>query len=255
MQTVLHGVAIVGAAVLLALIAMVAVRRSTALEMLEAHTEVAGFVYAVLGVVYAVLIAFVVLVVWEEFERAEQYADQEASALVDLHRLAEGLPATERQLIQATLLAYARAVREEEWTAMADGAVGPRARGLSDELWRAYRELEPRTERERALYGASLGRLTDFADARRLRLYESRNDLPGILWVTLITGGTITVGFSLLFGVRSARSQGVMTVLLAATVALLLFLIYALDQPFRGDTRVGPAAFERALEEMAGERR
>jgi tetrahydromethanopterin S-methyltransferase subunit F len=251
-QTLLHGVAIVGGAVLLALVAMAAVRRSSATATLEAHTEVAGFVYAVLGVIYAVLLAFVVLAVWEGFERAELHAEQEANALADLHRLAEGLPAAERDAIQSTLLAYARAVRDEEWDAMAGGAAGARARGLTDELWGAYRRLEPRTDRERALHGASLARLTDFADARRLRLYESRNDLPGILWMTLIVGGAITVGFSLLFGVRSARSQGVITGLLAAMVALLLFVLHALDQPFRGDVQVRPEAFERALDEMTG---
>jgi hypothetical protein len=249
-QTGLFGVAIVGTTVLLALLAMAVVRRSTVFAALEAHTEVAGFVYAVLGVIYAVILAFVVIAVWEEFEKAELYVELESNALADLYRLGEGLPGSDREGVQATLLAYVQAVRGQEWETMSRGEPGARAEILSDELWRAYRNFEPSTERETALLNASLSRLTEFSDARRLRLHESQNVLPGLLWGMLFVGGIITVGFSFLFGVRSARSQAVITVLLSATVALLLFLVYAIDRPFQGDLRVGSDTFERVELEM-----
>jgi len=252
MQTALAAVGLVGAAVLLTILGVVAVRRSVSLATLEAHNEVAGFVYAVVGVVYGVLLAFVVLAVWEEFERAEAHAEQEANALVDLYRLAGGLPEPARRPLREAVLTYTRAVVDEEWEAMAWGRPSGRALALVDDLWRAYLEIEPRTERERAVYSESLTRMSDFADARRLRLYESRNALPDVMWLALIIGAGVTVGFSLLFGVRSVASQAVMTATLAVSIVLLLFLTWALDHPFRGDVRVPPAAFEAALTAMEG---
>ena len=252
MQTVLAVVGLIAATVLLALLAVAAVRRSVPLAALEAHTEVAGFVYAVVGVVYGVLLAFVVLAVWEEFERAELHAEEEANALVDLYRLAGGLPEPARQPLREALLAYPRVVIDEEWEAMAQGGPSERALALVNDLWRVYLEVEPRTERERAAYGESLARLGGFADARRLRLYESHNTLPDAMWAALIVGAGITVGFSLLFGVRNVASQAVMTATLAVSIALLLFLVSTLDYPFRGDVRVPPTALEVALTAMEG---
>ena len=58
----------------------------------------------------------------------------------------------------------------------------------------------------------------------------------------LLAAGAVTVGFSFLFGVRSARAQAVMTAALAGAIGLQLLLIVALDDPFAGDARLRPDA-------------
>jgi hypothetical protein len=80
LETVLRGLPAIGGSVLLSLLGMRLVRRLVAVSTLEAHSEVAGFVYAVLGVVYGVLMAFVVTVVWDRYDRAETVAALEAGA-------------------------------------------------------------------------------------------------------------------------------------------------------------------------------
>ena len=69
--------------------------------------------------IYAVLLAFVVFVVWGQFNEARSTVDREAAALVDLHRTASGLAAVHRERIQAALRRYMDEVMEIEWTAMA----------------------------------------------------------------------------------------------------------------------------------------
>ena len=254
--TLLQGVLITGGAVILSLGSMLLVRRRVALATLEAHQEVAGFVYAVVGVIYAVLLAFVVIVVWDQFEETKAHVEAEANALADLGRLASGFPAQDRQRLQHALLVYTRVVLDEEFPALRHGAASHRSASLVDDVWGAYRQVDPRTDREAALYTQSLARLTDFADARRLRLFDSGNDVPAMMWAVLGAGGVLTVGFSFLFGVQNVRAQAVIVGVLAAVIALQLVLIYALDSPFRGDFRVRPEPFERALmvlEREAGE--
>src|SRR5215475_14331584 len=68
------------------------VRRRFNAEVLARHNEVAGFVYAVIGVVYAVLLGFTAIIVWEQFREAEEDADREANALADLYRDAQVFP-------------------------------------------------------------------------------------------------------------------------------------------------------------------
>ena len=52
------------------------------------HNDVAGFIYAALGVIYAVLLALVVIAVWEEFDAAKDTVEQEANAVAEIFWLA-----------------------------------------------------------------------------------------------------------------------------------------------------------------------
>jgi hypothetical protein len=250
MPSLLLAAGIIGAGVLLALLGLIGVRRALPLDFLQAHHEVAGFLFGVIGVMYAVLLAFVVFVVWEQYEDAKVAATREANQIGDLCRLAQGFPVPLRQAIWRRARSYAGLVVGEEWEAMARGEMSPRAQGTMDDLWRLYATIEPRTPGQSAIYAESLARLGQLSDDRRLRLHAGRDAIPRVLWMLLWFGGLITVPFTYFFGVRSFRSQALMTAALTGMIAAILFLIAALDHPFRGDARVTPDAFQFILKRM-----
>ncbi|WP_216320609.1 DUF4239 domain-containing protein [Deinococcus aestuarii] len=235
------------AAVLVSLGGMVGVRRSVQLSTLEAHKEVAGFVYAVVGVLYAVLLAFVVIVAWEAQGEARTRVDREANALADLYRGARAFPAETRATLRGDLRGYAEAVVTREWPALGRGQASPETQRAYDRLWEAYLGLQPRTGYENVWYTQALERLNDLGDERRLRLLSGRSHLPGLMWGVLWVGAVVTVAFSYFFGVRSVWSQGLMVLALSGTIALILFLVLALDRPFSGVIQVGPEAFEQVI--------
>ena len=92
MPATVQGIIFVGAAVLLTLVGMALVRRLVTPRTLADHNDVAGFVYATTGVTYAVILAFVVIAVWEQYDDARRVADGEADAVWVLYRLANGFP-------------------------------------------------------------------------------------------------------------------------------------------------------------------
>jgi hypothetical protein len=247
LETVLWGLLAIGGSVVVSLLGMALVRRSVAVSALEAHSEVAGFVYAVLGVVYGVLMAFVVTVVWDRYDRAETVASLEAGALADLGRLADHLPAAQRAEAQQTLLAYGRVVIDEEWAIMRSGGASPRAQQLADAIWATFGRIEPTNDREAGIYQQALGQLDALSDARGARLLLARSGLPGLMWVVLVVGALVTVGFSFLLAVKSAVAQALIVTTLAASVALVLCLIGALNFPFDGTVHVGPDALAFAM--------
>jgi hypothetical protein len=65
---------------LLAMAGPVIVRRYVEVDQLRTNNEVAGFKFATVGVLYAVLLAFAVVVVWEKFNQAESEVAKEAGA-------------------------------------------------------------------------------------------------------------------------------------------------------------------------------
>jgi hypothetical protein len=248
--TLLLGIGIVTVCVGIALGGLVLIRRSVELSDLEAHHEVAGFILAVVGVVYAVLLAFVVVIAWQQFEDSRDYTDREATLVVALYRDADVL----RDLgpdVRPAIRNYVRLVVDDEWQMMARDHRQSLAtdRALRD-VWTGYRGLEPRTKSDEGFYDEAINTLHEATELRRQRIAASGRELPISLWGVLIVGGIISVGFTYFFGVKSFAAQALMVGALAALVGLVLALILTLDLPFSGSVGVGPDAMRDALEEF-----
>src|SRR3712207_2925626 len=120
-MSVVYGVLVVGGACLAAVVGLALVQRLVPVTIRKEHNDVAGFIYAVLGVIYAVLLALVVIAVWEEFGRARVTVEGEANALAEIFWLAHRLPEPEGRHLQELARSYAEEVVEEEWPLMAQG--------------------------------------------------------------------------------------------------------------------------------------
>ena len=228
------------------------VRRVVGHEVLSRHNDVAGFIYAVLGVVYAVLLGFTAIIVWEEFQRAQEGVEVEANALVDLYRDAQVFPAEVRSEMEQRLRDYTRLAVEEEWPAMARGQSGPRTWDAYNRLWRAYHAFKPQDDHQHTWYEQSVQRLNQLGDERRSRLLALHAGVPRVMWAVLLGAGAITIGFTFLFGTQNPRAQAVMTAALAFTIGIVLLSILALERPFAGITRIGPEAFEQVQRILQG---
>jgi hypothetical protein len=227
---------------------LILVQRHVPIDVRRQHNDVAGFIYAVLGVTYAVLLGLMLVAVWEDWEAAGSTADEEASALAEIFWLADRLPDDGGPRIQELCRAYARVVVDDEWPLMESRKSSPKAWDLLDDIRASLQNVDPSTPGEQVLYEQSLERMRDLADARRDRLLEAENGLPGILWVVLITGGVITVGFTYLFGLDSTAIHLLMVGSLALVIALVLFTVGALNFPFEGDIRIHPDAMQHVLD-------
>jgi len=192
----------------------------------------------------------VVFVVWGQFEDAKVIVTREANQIGDLFHMAKSFPGPVQSRVRAALVAYAQTVVDEEWPAMSRGQESQRAWKEFKGLWDIYREITPQTTRENAVYAESLRRLNDLSDSRRLRLHASRDEVPPVMWVVLWSGAVTMIGFTYFFGVKSIRAQSLMTAALTAVIASILFLIIALDNPFAGDARVTPKAFQHELDRI-----
>ena len=247
------GLLLVAIATLVAVVGMVLVQNLVATERRKQHNDVAGFIYAVLGVSYAVLLGLMLIAVWEQWNAAEEVASDEANELAGIFYFAHALPQPEGRHIQELAYDYAQVVVEEEWPLMEQGSSSPQAWASLDELRVAVLELDPPTAAQQvpysqARYNEVLEQLHGVGDGRRERLLAANEGLPTILWVVLIGGGVITIAFTYLFGLESTVVHTLMVAALALVLSLSLFTIAALDYPFRGDVRIHPDAFEQVLE-------
>jgi hypothetical protein len=219
-------------------------------DRLKLNNEVAGFKFAVVGVFYAVMLAFVVIAVWDDFRQTEGTVRDEAKAVVDLHRITFALPVESGAAIRVHLLDYANDVREKEWTTMAVGEPSDAVVKDLDQLSLAIFNVQPENYQDLALYQDALRLLAVMTDNRNERLDSSDGSMPGILWFVLIVGGLITLGYPAFFGTTNLVAQILMTAVLAELVALSLLLGLAFDYPFTGEVQISPKPFDQALRQM-----
>jgi len=245
---IVTGLLIVAVAVVVAVGGLVLVQRLVPTEQRKQHNDVAGFIYAVLGVSYAVLLGLMLIAVWESWNAAEAASSDEANELAGIFWFAHALPQPQGRHIQELARSYAQVVVEEEWPLMAQGRTSPKAWATLDELRGTILGLDPPTSAQLVRYNQVLEQLHGLGDARRERLLAAGEGLPTILWVVLIVGGVITIGFTYLFGLENTLVHTLMVAALALIISLSLFTVAALDYPFKGDVRIHPAAFEQVLE-------
>lgn len=234
----------------LAMVAVHLIRRAAPLELLAKNNEVAGFKFAVVGVLYAVLLAFAVIVVWERFSETEAHVATEAGASATLYRLADGTEAPAGPLIHNAMTAYLESVVTEEWPAMQQGAENIATTDTLDALYKAVLTQDPDDNRGSEVLNAMLGQLDILTEARRARLVATVGIVPGVLWVVLFGGAFVTIGFTFFFGARSVRAQSVMTGILTLLICSGLLVIVAIEYPFTGDVHVSPDSIVSVLEDL-----
>ena len=217
------------------------------------HNDVAGFIIAVVGVIYAVLLAFVVIISWENFSNAEGIVGQEASALRTIYRESSAFPQDVRDQLHDDVRRYAAAAVEREWPAMAEGRAGDAAVAqVLDEMSQHLTQLPATTPTQQEYVGAEAARFNDLVTARSQRLDYAEQGVPAVLWIALVVGAIVTIGFATIFGLSSVRLHIVITASLAAVIGVLLFVSIAIDHPFRGDVAVSPLPLERVLTDFRG---
>ena len=250
--TVVFGVLVVIGACLAAVAGLELVQRLVPAEKRQEHNDVAGFLYAVVGVVYAVLLALLVIAVWEQYQRALETVESEADTVADIAWLASRLPETERYQLQEHARSYAQEVVDHEWPLMEQGIEGqrgtPEGWNLVDDMRATLQDFEPSTEAEQNLHAEGLDQIDRLGDARRMRFVAAEAGIPGVLWAVLVFGAVVVVGFTYLFGLRNSWAHRLMVMSLTAVIALVLFTIGVMEYPFSGGARVDPGAFELILE-------
>lgn len=225
------------------------VRRYVTLDRLTANNEIAGFKYATLGVLYAVFLAFAIIVVWQKFSDAEADVVQEAGAATTIYRLSQGMDEKSGADIRSAVTAYLKVAIADDWPAMDHGVAGASrtARQALDAIYTALLASEPAERTGNPVMAELLHQLDVMTQARRSRLIAAEGSVPGIIWVVLFGGAVVAIVFTFFFGTRNLRAQVMMTGLLAVMIFAELLIIVAIDRPFTGSVKVEPTALADVL--------
>lgn len=211
------------------------------------HNDVAGPFVTTVGTILAVMISFMVVIVWQEFDTSAENVQREASAVGDLYQIAPSLPQPTRGKIERDLVVYLRDVITYEWPDMQHGERSLHAREAAIRILPTLAQFKPTTPAQTALQQDALMFTHAFGDRRRQRLFDNQQAIPPLMWVTMIFIGLVTIGTSYFFRVQNFYAHLWMTLALAAVIGAIFVLIAEFDLPFRGDINIPPTALARVL--------
>lgn len=223
------------------------IRKSYPHYKCKLHNDIAGFIFATLGVIYAVLLAFTVVITWQDFDKAGEVTSNEANCLTSLYLNATSFPEGFRAELKSELINYVNNIIDDEWQMMAKGQGSAKVQSIQDNLWRLYSGFQTKNETQKIFLAESVKKLNQASELRRQRLLYASTGLHPLLYFVLFAGSLITITFTMLFGTENIIPHLIMTSMLAAMIAITLFIIIAMDYPFTGDISIKSDAFSNVL--------
>jgi Na+/proline symporter len=224
------------------------VRKAYPAEVLKENHEVAAIIFNAFGLLYGVVVAFVVFVTWGGYDDAKKNLELEANEADDIFHIARTFPDPARGVIKQGLMDYIASVYSDELERMSQGDISLQSNRSMARLITVFYQIDDKSVPNRELYAESLTRLNNLAQYRRIRIFAGNDTIPLAVWLVLLVGGVITISYTYFFGMKNIKSQYLMTAALTVTITLILVLIYILDHPFTGTSKVSTEPLKEVLE-------
>jgi hypothetical protein len=233
------------------LLYMVLINRFWPAKDRYAQEDLIGWQLNILATTYAVILGFMFYTEWTNFVSVKLNVEMEASALQNLYRLSEGLPAAARAQVQAESRAYAAAAMNADWPDMAKGRVPEHSHAINQQMWKSLTSVNTTTDSEATAHDHALSALTDLTQCRRIRVLQALGHLPGIFWCVLVVGAILTILSVGTFGSRVYWMHAFQVFSLTLLITLAMLSIADLNRPFQGWVHVDDYAFQRAQRNMS----
>lgn len=212
--------------------------------------ETVGFLAHQIGILYAVLIGFIAVTSWNNFDNAALIAENETNSLADVYRIANNFSKETKERIQTLALRYAKLLVSKEWPLMQEGGESKAANQTAGEIFDALASFQPQAKNEANLQKQGLKEVLLFLDNRRERLDKNLEGFPNVIWIILLVGAILMIGITFFIYPYNRIRQLIMTGMLTALIGMQLTLINEFAYPFRGTIIVSPTRWEKMIEKI-----
>jgi len=201
-------------------------------------------------VFYGLVVALIAVSVWQKYGQVSDIVSGEATAIAAVWRDLGGYPEPQRDAMRPILRGYTEQIITEAWPLQHKGQTPRVGVEWMNKLQAKLYPFEPATEGQKLLHAETLRAYNHLILMRRQRLDAVDTGLPGILWLVILSGAFVSVTSAFFYRIESFRLHAVMVVLLAAFIALVIFVIFALDRPFRGDLAVNADSYQLVYDQL-----
>jgi len=214
------------------------------------YNGIVGWYLSAVCVFYGITLGLLAVGTWQTYSDVESKVGEEASAIGALYRDVSSFPEPNRGELQADLQQYTRQVIDVAWPSQRRGIL-PQSDGIALGVFQGHLVgFEPQTEGQKELHAETYRGFNQIAELRGRRLQSVRVGLPACLWTIVLVGAFLSIAVTWFFYLESSAAHLWMTVMFAALLGLLIFLLGTLDNPFRGEISVSSEPFELVYQRL-----
>jgi hypothetical protein len=211
-------------------VGMMLFERYPGFRRLQVDNDVAGIIFGAISTLYSLVLAFVIIACWNDYEDLNQTIEAETDKLSGILTHSAALPDHLRHNIHQALFNYTSSVINKEWHAAgSDDAVSESA---VPSLRMLLLTTEPKNKVEERVYSVLDTELSSVSDLRRERLSHNHSHIPPTVWFILQAGSAVLILFSFLLKTHSVKVKRIYLLVLSSAIALCIYLVYSLDHPF-----------------------
>lgn len=219
------------------------------------HNDVTSYCFAAVGVLYGLTLGLIAVGTWQNFSDADSKAAKEANSLGALYHDLDGYPSPLRTETEDLLREYTRVVVDTEWPAHQQGQLSDAGDAILEDFENLIMAFEPATETQRIAHREVIESLDTVVENRGYRLQSVSTALPGVLWAVVLIGAIVNIGLTYLFWVENLRLHSLLVAAFAGSLAMLIFLTAAMDNPYRGQFSVSTDAYQYVLDHVMSHRK
>ena len=215
----------------------------------ERANDMVAFALSSFSVLYGLLVGLLALATYQNFSTVRDITNKEASNLTALYRDLRGYPEPIKSKLRDDLRVYTRNVIDESWPLQRRGIVPAAGSYLIAHFIDDLTAFEPAKKSEEILHAETFRQLNYFVEARRARLAWVSVGIPAVLWWVVVLGSILTILLLAMLDME-IHVHLILGSAVSIYLGLTIFVIAAMDHPFRGQVSIGPDAFELVYERV-----
>lgn len=232
-------------------------RKYVNIKILRSHNEVTGFLFLAIASFYALLLSFIVLVVWDQLNETTGNVSKEGSSAMGLYRDMKYYPDTvDSKPLLVAYLDFVYNVVDDEFPKMEHMQSSRKTPESFNRVFYRMERLEPKTPKHVQLVGEMFRHLNELAIYRGLRTTSMETEISPPMWLPMIIGALITIFCGLLLDIEHTKIHVLLSSLLGAFIGMFFFMIILLDHPYTGKFGLKPKSYREifTLEQWALEK-
>jgi hypothetical protein len=212
------------------------------------HNSIVAIFLSLSGAFYGITLGLIAVGTFQNFNDVEAKVNGESSALAALYRDVTILEKPEKQLLITTLKRYTQYVVNEAWPLQQKGIVPKGGTALIDTFQKQFAGYIPVSAKDQIIYTEVFDQFNVLIEKRRLRLNAVNGGLPASVWLILFLGAFVNITLTWLLVIKNRKLDIVINILTGLLLGSLIFLIAAMDNPFRGEFSVSAGSFQLLLD-------
>ncbi len=217
----------------------------------SSHNDEVSYYLSNIGIFYGITVGLITIATWENYDQTEDLVKDEAANIGALYGNFSGFNDSTEKILKQTLKTYTEFVIEKSWPAQKKGEMLDGEVNILNQLEVQLSEISPSNKREEIYLSKTLNAFNFFIDARRHRLDAVDDGLPAAMWWTLLLCAIVSIITTYFLYLDDVRLHVALTSALSLVIALLIFLIASMDNPFKGEFSVSPQPYIDLLKNLS----